>query len=329
MNRLFPTLLALCMLFPITAFASCGGYDLRQDLSAQQRVELNAAIDQTPYARGNHWIARRNGTVLHLIGTLHLNEPRMEALATRLAPVLETASALYLEINQTDMEAFETGLADDPSPIMITAGPTLIDLLDPDDWETLSYLLEQRGIPSWIAAKLQPWFLTLTLGLPPCLAQMPDADFGLDKRLGDLADARGIPQYSLETVDDVIAIFYRHSIQEQARSLAQMIPMVQAGADQVTTMANAYFEEEHAQILEWARLYTLKITEMTPAEYDAEWGGIETALLEERNKNWMRVLPDLRDQTVVIAVGAAHLSGDYGLLKLLEQDGYSLERAPF
>ena len=95
------------------------------------------------------------------------------------------------------------------------------------------------------------------------------------------------------------------------------------------TMANAYIEEQHAAIIELAKIQGLEASGMTPEEFNAEWKGFEDQLLVQRNANWMEKILDLKDQTAVIAVGAGHLSNDYGLLNQLQQAGYTLERAEF
>lgn len=54
--------------------------------------------------------------------------------------------------------------------------------------------------------------------------------------------------------------------------------------------------------------------------------GEEDRLIKERNINWMKVLPQWIQQTSqFIAVGALHLGGEYGLVQLLRQQGYTVE----
>ena len=55
------------------------------------------------------------------------------------------------------------------------------------------------------------------------------------------------------------------------------------------------------------------------------------ALLIQRNRNWMPVIAEAAatHDDLVVAVGAAHLIGDFGILWFLEQDGWALERVPY
>ncbi|WP_170763758.1 TraB/GumN family protein [Ruegeria lacuscaerulensis] len=325
--RLF--LLLICLLAPAAVHAACQGRDLRADLSPKMQAELNQAVSGIPFSEGNHWIATRGDTVLHVIGTLHTNDPRMDAVVERLTPMLSQADAFYFEVTKDEMSAFEQDLARDMSPILITSGPTLIDLMSEEDWSALSTGLAERGIPGWMAAKMRPWFLSMMLGIPPCLARDPNAKHGMDARLTDLAEEYDIPQQSLERIDDLMAMFDSHPIEKQVQSLVRMADAFEGGEDQLATMANAYVEEKHGQIIQLARLQGRDASGLSQEVFDAEWDGFEQQLLVDRNNNWMRHILGINNQTVVIAVGAGHLSDEHGLLNQLQQAGYTLTRAPF
>ena len=49
-------------------------------------------------------------------------------------------------------------------------------------------------------------------------------------------------------------------------------------------------------------------------------------MLTKRNHNWINEMPELmKNQSVFFAVGAAHLSGNGGVLKLLKDNGYTVK----
>ncbi|MEM1006900.1 MAG: TraB/GumN family protein [Pseudomonadota bacterium] len=317
------------LLLPMTAQAACEGRDLRLQMSSQDRAALARALEHVPYPEGNHWIARKDDTVLHLIGTLHTNDPRMDAVVQRLIPVLRDVDTFYFEVTQDQMDAFEQSLGQDLSPVMITSGPTLIDLMTADEWARLSATLAEHGIPGWMAAKMRPWFLSMMLGIPPCLMQDPNAKHGMDARLTELAAAYDIPQHSLERVEDLMAIFDTHPIEDQVKSLLRLSGALHTSEDQLATMVNAYMEGKHAEIIQLARQHGFEASGLTRAEFEAEWDSFEQQLLVQRNENWMRHILAIKDQTAVIAVGAGHLSDTHGLLRRLEMAGYTLSRAPF
>ena len=112
--RLF--LFLICLLLPATVQASCEGRDLKADLTPAARAELEQALEGVPYPDGNHWIATKGDTVLHLIGTLHLNDPRMDAIVERLTPTLGQADAFYFEVTRGRDGRLGTGTGPRPEP---------------------------------------------------------------------------------------------------------------------------------------------------------------------------------------------------------------------
>jgi len=52
----------------------------------------------------------------------------------------------------------------------------------------------------------------------------------------------------------------------------------------------------------------------------------EDVLINNRNRNWVEMMPEMMaEQPTLFVVGAAHLCGEKGVLKLLEKAGYTVE----
>ena len=52
----------------------------------------------------------------------------------------------------------------------------------------------------------------------------------------------------------------------------------------------------------------------------------EDILLNDRNKKWVKELKEImKKESVFVAVGAGHLTGEYGLINLLKKEGYTVE----
>ena len=57
---------------------------------------------------------------------------------------------------------------------------------------------------------------------------------------------------------------------------------------------------------------------------------MQEAVMDGRNRKWIPVLTDAaREGPVLAAFGALHLSGDEGVLALLQAEGFALERLEF
>ncbi|MFW8635202.1 TraB/GumN family protein [Cribrihabitans pelagius] len=317
-------------LLPAVLWAACSGTDLRMNLSPAERAGISARVAALPYGEGNHWIARRGERRVHVIGTLHLNDPRMEPLTARLAPVIEGADALLIEADADAEAAFLETLARDPSLTLITEGPSLIDRLPAADWQALAAKARRHGIPPWMAAKMQPWFLSVSMAVPPCLRAPGSApEPGLDKRLEARARAAAVPVAALEDPLTLLALMASDPLDQQVRELRAMLALLGTDGDAFRTMTESYFDEQAAFFLELNRRDFLAQGTLPRPELEAMWQKTLTGLTGRRNRAWLPVIEATRGKRIVVAAGALHLPGENGLLNLLAQAGYSLKRAPF
>ena len=61
------------------------------------------------------------------------------------------------------------------------------------------------------------------------------------------------------------------------------------------------------------------------SEDDDGLGHYQDILIFNRNKNWVQKLKKIMpERTVVVAVGAGHLAGEKGVIKLLRKEGYTV-----
>lgn len=313
---------------PATA-ASCGGRDLLPALAADQRAALDQAVAASPYASGNHWRAEKAGSTIDVIGTLHLYDPRMDAIAARLRPLIAAADEVWLEATDAEIARIKDAMARDPA-LLVTTGPTLPERLSPDEWQALSAEMSDRGIPPFMVSKFRPWYVTVLLGIPACaMADSLEGPSGLDHLISGMAKAEGTPTRALEPYDTVFRIFSTLTPEEEIDMIRLSLAQTTDAEDTFATMIESYFAENHRTLWEFSRLSALARTE-DPARTAQDFARMETALLTGRNRAWAGVLGKAAPgKRLVVAVGAAHLGGSDGLLDLLEADGYSLTRAPF
>ncbi|UWQ59449.1 TraB/GumN family protein [Leisingera caerulea] len=325
--RLFFTIVFL--LLPAALWAGCTGTDLRTTLPADDMARLQARAAAAPFAEGNHWIARRGTRTVHVIGTMHISDPRMEPVTARLAPIVREAGLLLMEASPADKAAFEQKLGRTPSLMLITEGPTLIDRLPPEEWDSLAAKARAHGVAPWMAAKMRPWFLALSMAVPPCVLRQPDFKNGLDLRLAAAAEQAGVPIRSLEDPMAVIRMLDGDPLEEQVRQLRAFTALLGGGQDDFFTMAKAYFDQQVLHALYLSEQEFLHSDALTRKEREDLWSDAMQELLDQRNKSWIPVIEAAEADTIVVAAGALHLPGVNGVLNLLQQQGYSLERAPF
>jgi uncharacterized protein len=309
--------------------ARCAGENLFTGMDPVRLAAITAAADAVPFPRGNHWRATRGGEVITLIGTYHFDDPRHFPTLDAITPEISAARTVLVEAGPEEEKKLLDLIARDPSTIMITEGPTLIERLPPDLWESLSNALSLRGIPGFMAAKMQPWYAVVTLSVPPCaMAQMVDPK-GLDGMVIDLAKAAGVPVRGLEPFDTVFTLFGAMTEDEFESMLVSTLAIEDQAEDYSATLADSYFAGESRLIWEFMRSVSYDMPGYTREQVDAEYTRMEEMLMYSRNRSWIPVLTKAAAEGPVFAAfGALHLSGEDGVLNLLQGEGYTLTALP-
>ena len=318
------TLLLFTLLLPIKLHAqSCGTIDLIDDLNAAERAQLDTLIAPHPYPNGNLWQATKSGSTVTVVGTIHIPDPRLAAIVENVRPALDEADLLILEASSDDQAGIQALATTQPDMFFITEGPTLIDLLSKEEWARVSDRLAALGVPAFFAAKFQPWYLSLTLAIPPCaMTALQSGEHGLDRQLETIAIANDTPVGTLDDVEQLLRLFADEPIEKQIDGLRITLE-TQASNDATTsTLIESYFEGRVRESWEFGRILI--------AETDIENGPelfeeVNQSLLLDRNQDWEPKIVDMvAGKDAVIAVGAAHLSGETGVLRALERAGYTL-----
>ncbi len=320
--------LGFCLLLPPAALAQCEGQDLIQTLADTDRKTITDRAAATAYPEGLLWRATRGDTTFTLFGTYHFEHDRTAAHLAALQPMIDAADAVYLEVSNDDQNQLQRELAQDPSIMFIMQGPTLPDLLGEEDWQRLTEEMNARAIPGFMAAKFKPFWAAMMLGIGPCEARKSlTSDAGIDKQIGEYASTIGNPSRSLEDFRKLLTLFDSFPQEEQLDMIRLMFAWSGDADDMAYTLRQRYLAQEIALIWEFSRFISL---EFGGPDAEAEFDLFEQQLLVERNHGWMDVLMrDAVDQRVLIAVGAAHLPGEHGLLNLLEAQGFAGTRLPF
>lgn len=315
------------------AQAACDGPSLRDRLSEQDLAALDAAVAAMPYGTGTLWTAERDGRRITLAGTIHIPDPRLDPLVARLAPAVAGADLLLLEMTPAEEAQMQQALAAQPDRVFITDGPTLPERLDEATWQAVADAARARGIPPFLAAKFQPWYLAITLGLPACaMPAMVEGKRGLDHMLMERAEAAGVPMRPLEPWDMLFTL-----MEEGARDgslspdtqldllrSALMAPEIQQ--ETLVALTDAFFSGRIGEALELSRLAADYMPDLDPAAAEALEALSRDLLLTARNRAWLPVIAAAAAEhdSIVVAAGAAHLPGEEGLLALLERDGWTI-----
>ncbi len=320
-------LAAVTLMVPLDALrAECIGTNLIAALPAEARDALVAKASAEPYAQGNFWRATRGDQVLHLIGTYHADDPRHADTLAAIAPLIQDATTLLVEAGPTEEKALMDRMGREPGLMLITEGPTLPELLPKEEWDDLAAAMSERGIPAFMAAKFRPWYISVLLSLPGCnMANMTGR--GLDGMVMDAAVAAEVPIRALEPYDTVFGIFGDLSIEDQLSMIRATLATEDRSEDFAITLADTYFAEDSRLIWEFMRYQALQMPDQSPDVVEAEFARMEDAMMIKRNRAWIPVIEAAAAEGPVFAAfGSLHLSGEDGVLNLLHEAGFALER---
>lgn len=311
------------------AETSCAGTDLIAALSPKDRSLLQAASDAHPYAQGLFWRATKGDQTLHLLGTYHMPDPRHAEILAQVTPILAQSNALLVEASPEEEARLKAEILKRPDFMFLNTGPTMPQLLNAKEWSHLSSEMTARGVPSFMAAKFRPWYLSVMLSIAPCaMDSLKTGGRGLDHQIMALATEAQIPISALEPYDTLFGIFGDLTMEEELEMVRAALLMTAQPEDMAVTLANSYFAGQPRLIWEFSEFEALRTPGLSPEVTEQQFALMDDVMMVRRNQRWISILTTAAAEhaQVFTAFGALHLSGEQGVLELLEQQGFAIER---
>ncbi|QIG47946.1 TraB/GumN family protein [Nordella sp. HKS 07] len=330
-NRLFAAIAALLFGIEISSAAeppACAGKSILPELAStapELSARLASAEKDIPNGEAVLWrIIDKTGQAepSHLFGTIHLTDPRVHALSEEARNAIAKARVVALEVKEVvDPRAHIRAYYRNARFTAMPLGQDMWDLI-PDEDER--FIREAPQIPPERMITLgavQPWMVAFTLSYPMCEVARQKADLPvLDRAIGQLASAHGVAVVGLEKVEEQMAILAGAPLEQQARFLV----MTARYGSKIEDMAETFVQLHAGRRLSSMLLLSIQgvPTDQTDAELSAF---MKNELIDKRNRIMAeRALPLLTDGNAFIAVGAAHLPGDQGLVELFRKAGYEV-----
>ena len=269
------------------------------------------------------WEISGNGlkTSSYLYGTIHII-PEKDFFMT---------DATIESFNKSKQVAFEIDLDEMSNPfkmigmmggMMMKNNTTLKDLLEEEDYKRVHrYILDSMGLPPFMAGmmeKVKPMFLSEMVGMD--MSSMDKGSMGMDEsstsyemEFNEMAKEREMETKGLETMAYQLSIFDSIPYKDQAQMLMDAIDN---GGD-----------EEAEALDELTQMYVNQdingLNKMING--DADLSNYTQILLVNRNKNWIPIMGKMaKKKTTFFAVGAGHLPGKEGVIRLLRAEGYTV-----
>ena len=256
---------------------------------------------------------------VYLLGSIHV-------LAEEYYPLTRAFSYAYFNsqkvVFEIDPEILFSPAAAKKSEkyYMLQKGQTLKTVLSPSTYHLLKSKLQPLGIDMKRVQKLKPWVVYLTMSGKFDSSMEFRPDLGIENYFYQKAKDAGKPTGGLETVQDQIEVFDTLPMKVQEAMLKESLAITsskkrkQAFLHMVKSWHQGNLEGLE-ELVETMKTY--------PLFYEN--------LLVQRNKNWVPQIENFltEKKNVLVIVGAAHLPGEDGLLTLLAEKGYELQRVSY
>ena len=262
----------------------------------------------------------------YIVGTYHLAPASFADSIPGMNEAIENTQQVCGELDM--MDAFKPeNAARMMQAQMLPEGVTLSSLLTAEERTRLNaVLLEVIGTnldDEAYAAQVEhvnPVTLSTTLSLAAYIkkAESFNPMELLDNYFQMLALQNGKSVKGFETVDFQMSVLYGSELPKQVEDLMCLVDHFEESAQLVDRITSAYFSQNFQQ------LEAILEEEMEgPCAASPEE---EANLLDNRNLNWIKIMPDMMaEKPTLFAVGAGHLCGEQGVLKLLQGLGYTVE----
>lgn len=237
----------------------------------------------------------------YVFGTMHTRDARVHGFIPGLRPLLQECRVLATEFPLEDQHM-----------------PSLPAHLPHDDWwaalsrrkkRLVTGLLEKQGLGTPEAYQAFPPLVLMQLVAASLLGD--EADHPLDLALAMEAKAQGLQLSGVETFAEQVAILENIPVRTQTKQLLDLVSGFASFRKRLKKQVRWYLDQDIRQLYRDAR-HQLK--------------AMRKPMLLERNQR-MAARMDLmaREAPHFFAVGAAHLSGGKGVLRLLKKRGFQLE----
>ena len=247
------------------------------------------------------------GTI-HLIGKddFHLSESTREALSK--------SEQVTFEIDLEDMNDISKMM-----PLLMNAfmknDTTLSDLLSAEEYKLVEQHFQSLGLPLFFLQKIKPMFLS-AFGSEGMMGTENDPESVVSYEFELLKIAQGEQKeiQGLETAEFQMSMFDSIPYKVQAQMLLETIKSGDGDQQEFQRMVDLYKNQDIEGMQDLMK------------EDKDGIGNYEEMLLVNRNKNWIPIMEKMMiDKPTFFAVGAGHLGGQWGVIKILQSKGYQLE----
>lgn len=247
----------------------------------------------------------------YLFGTVHIACQGEVEMRPELQDAFDKTEQLILELDMDEpslmTKMMQASLATDGKKVSEKLGDELSAKVD-------SLITAKMGMSLAMFENLNLPTISVQLGM---LAIDCPMDLGYDMML--LSEAQAVKKEikGLETPEAQIDVLFSMTDEEAMQSISYLLNNFEEAEQQLRELL-AYYRNQEVQAL-----YNFTKESFEDPKYPQ--GNLED-FLDKRNENWIPVIEkEIKTTSSLIAVGAAHLAGEKGVINLLRKQGYKVK----
>ena len=262
------------------------------------------------------WKVQSKTSTLYLLGSIHFLKQENYPLDPRIEKAFSQSNCLVVEADISD-----PGKLDSDKMLLSALYPENDSLENHLSRETYEYVKKETGklgLPPELIARQKPWMLALTLEGLELMKLGFDPGHGVDVYF--LSKAQGSKKIlELEGVDEQFNLLSGFSDKEQELFLLYTLKDLKLLSDETNQLVKAWSTGNVNGIESIITKTTREDRRLEP---------VFKRLLDDRNKGMVAKIDGyLKTREIYfVVVGAGHLVGDKGIVKMLKERGYSVEQ---
>ena len=254
------------------------------------------------------------GEPSYLLGTIHLIPDEMYFWTEEMEYAFQQSDQIAMELDMEDTNP--TALMGLMGSLLLPDGKSIGDFVSAEQYEEIRAYFEKTGLPFMLLEKIKPYFLYLFISLDiDNLDQESVKSYEME--ITEKARSEGKPAVGLESIEFQISLFDSIPYDYQADMLVQAIEQKQNPAGEMNeseALFQAYVDQDISLLYK-----------ESSEEGDEIMQKFSHLLIDKRNRSWIPVIAELvRQKPTLIAVGAGHLGGPNGVIRLLQNEGFTI-----
>ena len=239
----------------------------------------------------------------YLFGTMHVQDIRAFSNLEKVLSFIEKCESFAVEFHLEEAANLAAHM-----PMQIPESQKLSDLIHPKKYKKLrSILLKSVGLDIQYFERTLPFMITGLVSNQILHKDMPES---LDEHLWIYARGQGKELLGIETLDEQIAVMASIPLEVQVKMLLELGRNIGKFRKQILKTTNLYQQGEMLRLSKSVKRNAR---------------GLRKIMLYHRNEIMAERIADMvKEKTLFAAIGAGHLGGGKGVIRLLKKRGLSL-----